>query len=214
MKRIERWERARLRRIESYDKKIERAISENNQAKAEMLQIAKTAEKAHTATFWESKWRDLKRYAKEKNIDLKKVGVGSKRAFISIWMATTQDGKTKNPLRDIKYGLIYSTSRKPANSLKKAAIQWRQEAMEAEAKRKAKIEKLQNEGKEVPKELQTEIIIPPEAPKAREIQKMSTREFAEMYKDQLMDEYHALREGGMKGKEAKQWISNQWFASP
>lgn len=214
MKRIERWERARLRRIESYDKKIERAISENNQAKAEMLQIAKTAEKAHTATFWESKWRDLKRYAKERDIDLKKAGVGSKRAFISIWMATTQDGKTKNPLRDIKYGLIYSTSRETAISLKNAAIEWRQEAMEAEAERQAKIESLQNEGKEIPKELQKEIIIPPKAPKVLDIQKMSTREFATMYKDNLMDEYNELRAGGMTGKEAKHWIANQWFASP
>ena len=206
----QRWEDARIRRIEAYDAQIRRAQREGNQAQLKMLEAQRNIDVAHTAAFWQTKWNEVKRYAASHDI---KNPIKSKNEFISIWMTISQEGETDEIMSEIKYGLRYDTSRKTAKAMRDKAHELREAAREAEAERRAQIRAFEDQGQEVPQALAQEVAIPKEL-RLRDYQNMTTTEFAKKYKDVIKEYYHNLRDEGMKSKDAKELISNEWFGSP
>lgn len=206
----QRWEAARVSRIEAYDAQIRKAQREGNQAQLKMLEAQRNIDVAHTAAFWQTKWNEVKRYAASHDI---KNPIKSKNEFISIWMTISQEGETDDIMREIKYGLRYDTSYKTAKAMRQKARELRQASLEAEAERQAEIRAFEDQGLEVPQELTQEIAIPKEL-RLRDYQNMTTTEFAKKYRDVLKEYYHKLKDDGMRSKDAKALISNEWFGSP
>lgn len=52
-----------------------------------------------------------------------------------------------------------------------------------------------------------------QAPSFKELKTISTQEFAEKYKDELITNYHSLKAQGMSSVNAREFISNYWFGS-
>ena len=206
----QRWEAARIRRIESYDAAIRKAKAENNQAQVKMLEAQRNIDVAHTAAFWQTKWNEVKRYAASRDI---KNPIKSKNEFISIWMTISQEGETNDIMREIKYGLEYDTAYRVARAMRQKVREFRNRAIEAEKRRRAEVQAYEDQGLDVPDDLMDEVEIPEDL-RVRDLQNMSTTEFAKKYKDQIRADYYQMKDQGMKSKDAADWISNTWFGSP
>lgn len=76
---------------------------------------------SHSAAFWDRKYKDLRRYARERGIEFP---FTSQREFISDWMAISQesDNKSGEILKEMKYGLQYATKYKVALAERRALI--------------------------------------------------------------------------------------------
>ena len=205
----QRWEAARVRRIEAYDAQIRKAKAEGNQAQQKMLEAQREMDVAHTAAFWQTKWNEVKRYAASHDI---RNPIKSKSEFISIWMTISQEGETKDIMREIKYGLEYDTSYSVARAMRQKVREFRKRAMEKEKARQSQVQAYEDQGLDVPEELEQEISIPEDL-KVRDLQNMSTTEFAKKYRDEIREDYYKMKDQGMTAKDAGAWISNTWFGS-
>ena len=205
----QRWEAARVRRIEAYDAQIRKAQREGNQAQLKMLEAQREMDVAHTAAFWQTKWNEVKRYAASHDI---RNPIKSKSEFISIWMTISQEGETKDIMREIKYGLEYDTSYKVARAMRQKVREFRKRAIEEEKRRQAEVRAYEDQGLEVPDDLLDEVVIPDDL-RVRDLQNMSTTDFAKKYRDQIREEYYRMKDQGMTSKDAGLWISNNWFGS-
>lgn len=205
----QRWEAARIRRIEAYDAQIRKAQLEGNQAQLKMLEAQREMDVAHTAAFWQTKWNEVKRYAASHDI---RNPIKSKSEFISIWMTISQEGETKDIMREIKYGLEYDTSYKVARAMRQKVREFRKRAIEEEKRRQAEVRAYEDQGLEVPDDLLDEVVIPDDL-RVRDLQNMSTTDFAKKYRDQIREEYYRMKDQGMTSKDAGLWISNNWFGS-
>ena len=213
-KKYKSWEAARLRRIESYNRKIQEAIASGNQVVVESLEAARNVDLAHTAEFWQRKWNELKSYAKSRGVNVKNA-IRSKREFISDWMALSMDPGVKDIMREIKYGLEYDTPYKTARQMRKKVLEYRRQAKEERSRIQSEMRQYEDAGEEIPEELVQELRIQePEDLKVRDLQKMTTKEFAEKYADQIPADYRRQRDAGLTSREAGDWISNEWFGSP
>lgn len=205
----QRWEAARVRRIEAYDAQIRKAQREGNQAQLKMLEAQREMDVAHTAAFWQTKWNEVKRYAASHDI---RNPIKSKSEFISIWMTISQEGETKDIMREIKYGLEYDTSYKVARAMRQKVREFRKRAIEEEKRRQAEVRAYEDQGLDVPDDLLDEVVIPDDL-RVRDLQNMSTTDFAKKYRDQIREEYYRMKDQGMTSKDAGLWISNNWFGS-
>lgn len=205
----QRWEAARVRRIEAYDAQIRKAQREGTQAQLKMLEAQREMDVAHTAAFWQTKWNEVKRYAASHDI---RNPIKSKSEFISIWMTISQEGETKDIMREIKYGLEYDTSYKVARAMRQKVREFRKRAIEEEKRRQAEVRAYEDQGLDVPDDLLDEVVIPDDL-RVRDLQNMSTTDFAKKYRDQIREEYYRMKDQGMTSKDAGLWISNNWFGS-
>lgn len=76
----------------------------------------------HSAAFWDRKYKELRRYARDKAIEFP---FTSQREFISDWMAISQEtegNKSGEVLKEMKYGLQYATRYKVALAERRALI--------------------------------------------------------------------------------------------
>ena len=174
-----------------------------------MLEAQRNIDIAHTAAFWQTKWNEVKRYAASHDI---KNPIKSKSEFISIWMTISQEGETKDIMREIKYGLEYDTSYKVARAMRQKVREFRKRAIEEEKRRQAEVRAYEDQGLEVPDDLLDEVVIPDDL-RVRDLQNMSTTDFAKKYRDQIREEYYRMKDQGMTSKDAGLWISNNWFGS-
>lgn len=213
-----RWESARKRRIAEIDRKIEKAKEAGDSQLVQSLVDQRTLDAAHTSEFWANKWREIKSWAKDKGIDIRET-FKSKRAFQSVWLATAMEmesDKGGNIMKEIKYGLQYDTAYVTALTEYRMIKNLQAKAKEEEENRRQELQKYQEQGipdEEIPAALREPVETPKQI-RLKDLQKMSTRQFADLYKSQIMADYRRLRDEGMKSPEAKAMISNTWFASP
>ncbi len=161
---------------------------------------------SHSVKFWNNKFRELKRYAREKGIDFP---FGSKREFISDWTALSQelsDGKGE-VMREMKYGLQYATKYKVARAERQALREINQ----------ARINDIESDFERgiINADTRRDMLreIRQNTPTFNELKSMTTREFAESHKDEIMARYNQLRKSGMEPGQAGDVISSEWFGS-
>ena len=185
----------------------------------------------HSMQFFDYQYQKVQRYAQEKGLDFP---WRSKREFISDYRATKMDG-AKRPLEEMRYFLRYKTSYKVAvaeyRKVKLAREEWQKRKEEHEL-RLAKFKTRQEEVEDVEERMESGEVFDqdyledlPSDPgefdeeepmdfTLKELKEMSVKEFAEAHKDMLRDEYHKKRDEGMSSKQAKEYVSAQWFGSP
>lgn len=216
-----RWEGARKRRIAEIDRKIEKAKEAGDSRLVQSLVDQRTLDAAHTSEFWANKWREIKSWAKDKGINIRDT-FKSKRAFQSVWLATAMEMEMEsnrgggNVMKEIKYGLQYDTAYVTALAEYRMIKNFQAKAREDEENRRKELLGYEEQGipeEKIPAALRQPIETPKQL-RLRELQKMSTREFAEMYKNEIKADYRRMRDEGMKSKAAKSMISNVWFGSP
>ena len=212
MAKYKRWEKARQKRIADYDKKIETAMAKGDSLLAASLRDQRDVEATHTAGFWQSKWAEVKRFLKGIGKDVKEVFQGGKREFQSTWNAMSMESKKGEVMKEMKYGLQYSTGFKTAMQEYRASRRFVEEARAAEKERLRQVQELEAKGEEVPEDLRAEIK-EPEVLRLKDLQKMSTVEFAKKYRDEIMADYRKKRQSGMNSYAAREAISNEWFGS-
>lgn len=175
----------------------------------------------HTVAFFDAQYEKMRRYADSIGVEFP---WRSRREFISDYRATKASG-SERPLDEMRYFLKYSTGYKTALAEYRMSRQYREDWKRRRAEyneRLAKFNAVQDRkaaGEVVPDEEDVEEPeeVDEEEPRAytfRELQKMTTQEFAEANKDMLRDAYHELKRGGKSSKDAKKWISTYWFGSP
>lgn len=191
---------------------------------------------SHSIQFFDYQYQRMQRYAKEKGVAFP---YRSRREFISDYRAIKMSG-SKRPLDEMRYFLKYKTSYRVARAEYKMAKEQRQEWLARKAKHEENLAKFRiwkgeeqdiqdrldygervdqdeiddlysRKPEEEPEEFDEE---EPEEYTFRELQNMDVREFAERNKDLLRQAYHEQREAGKSSKEAKQYISTNWFGSP
>ena len=160
------------------------------------------------------------------------------RNFMSVYRSMVNDG-SERPLDDMRYFLKYKTSYRTALFMYRQAKSAREE-WEAKKERseiaKALYKQRQEEIEDVEERIEAGEVIDqdyldeisdiktaasedfdepePERILLRDMQNMTTKEFATKYKDMLRAAYDAKREEGASSKEAKEYVSAQWFGSP
>lgn len=213
-----RWESARKKRIAEIDRKIEKAKEAGDSQFVQSLVDQRTLDAAHTSEFWANKWKEIKSWAKEKGINIRDT-FKSKRAFQSVWLATAMEmesDKGGNIMKEIKYGLQYDTAYVTALAEYRMIKNFQAKAKADEEDRKRQLLEYEEQGipdEEIPAALR-EPIETPRSLRLKDLQKMSTRQFADLYKDQIKADYRRMRDEGMRSKDAERMISNTWFASP
>ena len=160
------------------------------------------------------------------------------REFMSVYRSIVHDG-SKRPLDDMRYFLKYKTSYKTALQMYRQAKAVRDEWQAKKEKSeiaKALYKQREEEIEDVKERVEAGEVIDqdylddisdievaasedfdepePERILLKDMQNMTTAEFAEKYKDMLREDYHARRAEGASSKEAKQYVSTKWFASP
>lgn len=160
------------------------------------------------------------------------------REFMSVYRSMVNDG-SKRPLDDMRYFLKYKTSYKTALAMyrkaKSARDEWQAKKEKSEIakalykQRKEEIEDVKERveaGEVIDQDYLDEISDievaasedfdepEPERILLKDMQNMTTAEFAEKYKDMLRESYHSIRAEGASSKEAKKYVSAQWFGSP
>ena len=160
------------------------------------------------------------------------------REFISVYRSMVNDGYDR-PLDDMRYFLKYKTSYKTALSMYRMAKSAREEWQAKKEKNeiaKAIYKQREREIEDVKERIEAGEVIEqdyldeisdietaaskdfdepePERVLLKDMQSMTTKEFADKYKDMLRDAYNAKRAEGATSKEAKEYVSAQWFGSP
>lgn len=212
MSKYKRWEKARQKRIAQYDKKIEDAVAKGDSLLAASLRDQRDVEATHTAGFWQNKWTEIKRFLKGIGKDVKDVFRGGKREFQSTWNAMSMESEKGEVMKEMKYDLQFNTGYKTALQEYRASRRFVEEARAAEKERLRQVQELEAKGEEVPEDLRAEIK-EPEVLRLKDLQKMSTVEFAKKYRDEIMADYRKKRQSGMNSYAAKAEISNEWFGS-
>ena len=195
----------------------------------------------HSVQFFDYQYEKMKRYAEAKGLsdEFVRQFSGSTREarvreFISVYRTMVNDGYDR-PLDDMRYFLKYKTSYKTAFAMyrksKKAREEWEQRKEEHQRKlaefrlRQEEIEDVEermeagevidqdylNDLPEDPGDFEEEA---PDVFRLEDLKNMTTTEFAEKYKDFLSAEYHKKRDEGATSKQAKEYVSAQWFGSP
>lgn len=182
--------------------------------------IRKTVPDVHSVSFFGSQYEKMRRYAESKGLDFP---WKSRREFISDYRATKASG-AKRPLDEMRYFLKHKTAYKVARSEYRKAREFWQERKKKYDDYMARAEEIDEameslEAGEVLDQdyidsLPAKVEDPGQMPKFTDFQDMTTTEFAERYSDELREAYHAQREAGMTSKQAKAWVSTNWFASP
>ena len=195
----------------------------------------------HSIQFFDYQYDKLRQYAERKGLTAEfsrqfrgETKADRVREFISVYRSMVNDGYDR-PLDDMRYFLKYKTSYKTALSMyrksKKAREEWEQRKEEHQRKL-AEFRLRQEEVEDVEKRMEAGEIIDqdyledlpedpgefeeaaPEVLRLEDLKNMTTAEFAEKYKEFLSAEYHKKRGEGATSKQAKEYVSAQWFGSP
>lgn len=197
--------------------------------------IRQTVPDRHSISFFDYQYQKMQRYARDRGMDFP---WRSKREFISDYRSTKMSGVDR-PLDEMRYFLKYKTSYRVAlaeyRMAKKAREEWRKRKEEheirvaeyqARIKEKEDVKERLDAGEVFDMDYLEDLLSKTsEEPGAfeeeepfeysfKELKEMSTKEFAESNKEMLREQYHQLRGEGMTSKEAKNYVSAQWFGSP
>jgi hypothetical protein len=169
----------------------------------------------HSYHFWKKKYAEITRWMKKNGIENP---YKSRREFISDYNAIAEEnrisGETRSrPMDEIKYSLRYKTDYKTALGELKFAREHRKNIS-------SKIEEIRmgRESSGVYEETEEEMALKEQLKETKlslkSFKEMSTRDFAEKFKDVIKDRYNDLRKQNKSSKQAAEIISNEMFGSP
>ena len=208
-----------------------RQANERSAAEEVRKKVRQSVPDRHSPQFFSMKYQEIKRYAEKNGLPFKFKSV---RAFISEYRAR-KEGGSKRPLDEIKYFMKHKTSYKVSKAeyamSKMAVEEWRKRKEQHEI-RLAEFKMRQEEKRDVEERLEAGEVFdqeyldeildvsdpgkfdepePPAPLSLKQFQDMTTKEVAEMYKEQIKATYHAARERGMSSYDAKAEVSMVYF---
>lgn len=185
----------------------------------------------HTAQYFDFQYQKMRDYAAKKGLTFPYI---NKSEFISDYKTIKSSG-VKRPLDEMRYFLSHKTSYKVALSEYRKSKEAREEWIKRKEEHQARVDAYvssQEQREDIEDRMdsgeiidQDELDAIPEDPgefeeeeppayRLRDLQDMTTQEFAEENKDLLRNEYHKRREEGLSSKQAKEWVSTEYFGSP